>query len=302
MSRALALIIAVAATACLANDAGTGFIIIDNSAPPMGTCSFTGTQGQPAISSGTLDTASPTGYLFDPLLQSRLTTLMGQDPTSKWITVQGAKVTLLFPLVETTDAMGASTSLTPTVDPSLTNFQVDASGFLTPNGGTANVSFELVPWPLIPQLTRGVNLATQKFTAQIEAQVTMFGYEGHSNIDAEPFTFGVTLCNDCVATNYGMCPVKAASLPAVTTNPCNKFQDGAVNCCCAGHCSNAGTTSCGTAGDCGAGTCSITTTKTCTLPTDCVAGTDGVCVFPNTCIPDACTDTSNGLVCPATSS
>jgi hypothetical protein len=146
--------------------------------------------------------------------------------------VVGAKVQLVIPQVQTIASNGTITKITPNVDPSLLNFQVNTSTFLTPNGGTSNVSFELVSLALIQQLTSGVTVtAGSRFDAQIEANIKMFGYEGGSNIDADPFTYGVDLCSDCVLQVIGACPVPTSSVPASTPNPCNPAQDGALACC-----------------------------------------------------------------------
>lgn len=229
MSRALAIIFAVAIAACTAGNGDQGFFVVANTAPTGTTCMFSGTTGQGTLSQGQLSTDSPSaGYVFTPLVQSKLISLMNQDPSVKTITVSGARVDLAFPLVETIAQNGTATSLTPTVSSGDIHFQVLAGGALLPQG-TANVSAEIVPWTVIPQLTSGVDLTTNRFHALIDAKITFFGLEGGSEIDAEPFTYGVSLCNDCVVNVLGACPSTGAA--PRTGNPCNPFQDGIIDCC-----------------------------------------------------------------------
>jgi hypothetical protein len=300
MSRALALFLAIMAMACTADNGGKGFFILNNSAPPMGMCSFSGTLGQAAFPSGQVSTLSP-GYLFNPLMQSKLTTIMNQDPAIKTIIVQGAKIQLNVVSTTLIDANGNVSSPPVTVNPNLLKFQQLASNALTPNGGTANVSFDLIPAEVIAGLA-GTHFSPSdpsSFTAVIEAIVSMYGEMGGGNVDADPFTYGVTLCNHCGVNVIASCPAIGAS-PA-KGNPCNQFQDGAVDCCCKKQCATGASKNafCVQDGDCGAGTCSITTTKTCNSSSDCIAGTDGVCVFPNKCNPGDCVTSTAGLVCPA---
>jgi hypothetical protein len=229
MSRALAFALVAVAAACTAGNGGQGFFVNSNSAPMGTTCSFTGAAGQATLSQGQLSTSSPTtGYVFTPLLQSKLVAVMNQDPALKTITIQGARVDLAFLQVETISPTGVATPITPNVATNDIHFQVFAGAALAPMG-TANISAQIVPWEVIPQLTAGVDLKADKFHALIDAHVTFFGLEGGSEIDAEPFDYGVTLCNDCVVNVLGACP--STGMAPRPGNPCNPFQDGIVDCC-----------------------------------------------------------------------
>ncbi|HET9987423.1 MAG TPA: hypothetical protein VFQ65_02865, partial [Kofleriaceae bacterium] len=104
-----------------------GFFIRNNTAPPASACTFTGDPGQPFIASGAISYMSPQGYVFTPLLESRITAVMGQE-AERTIHLEGANVTL-------TAAPGGTTQ----------KFTALFSGSLAPNSGTANVSFELLP-------------------------------------------------------------------------------------------------------------------------------------------------------------
>lgn len=209
-------ILALALTACAANNsADNPMIVLGNSAVVVGTltCTFTGDIAQPSISQGIIASQSPVPYVLTPLLQSRLTALMGQELT-KTISIQGADISLT--------AVSAGAPALPD-----TSFQVLASGFLAPNAGTANISFDLIPVTDLKAIDSA--LGTSPGSVVIQANVTVHGVLGGDRVDSLPFVYGVTVCNNCVIVNDGLCPLKVTT-PRIG-NPCNIYQDGAVDCC-----------------------------------------------------------------------
>ncbi|MGE5182401.1 MAG: hypothetical protein ACM31C_10085 [Acidobacteriota bacterium] len=209
-------ILALALPACTAsNSADNPMIVLGNSALVAGTitCTFTGDVSQPTLSQGMIASQSPEPYLLTPLLQSRLTALMNQELT-KTISIQGADVTL--------SAVSAGAPALPD-----TSFQVLAAGFLAPNGGTANISFDLIPVTDLKAIDAA--LGTTPGSVIVQASIKVHGELGGDRVESEPFVYGVTVCNNCVIVNNGTCPVKTAMVRA--GNPCNIFQDGAVDCC-----------------------------------------------------------------------
>jgi hypothetical protein len=194
-----------------ANQGDEGFYVVNNTAPPMGAtgCTFTSDPAQPFLPFGTISNQSPNGYFFVPLLQSRVTALMGQE-SQRAIHVEGANVVL-----STASPTG---SLTQTAA-----YTVLTSGTLNP-GSTLNVAFELIP---------AANIQAISTKTQLSASVTMFGTLGGSKIESEPFTYPVTVCTDCIIRSVGACS-PATATPMNLGDPCNPFQDGIVDCCTSG--------------------------------------------------------------------
>lgn len=197
-----------------------GMVVLANTAPSGTTCTFTGDPSQPAFSSGQIFVPKPpdvpTAYVLTPLIESRITAAGSGDSVDRSILLDGANVTL------TATQNGAGVSLTES------EFSTPVSGTIPP-GGTINVAFPIIPSDVLAAF------ATAMTQTEVVANVTVFGTEGGGNINAEPFTYGVTVCSagaPCVVSYVG----SDASCTGLTAsvnlgNPCNPFQDGAVDCC-----------------------------------------------------------------------
>jgi hypothetical protein len=66
---------------------------------------------------------------------------------------------------------------------------------------------------------------------QIVATATVVGDYYGDEIEASPFQFPLTVCNDCVVNDLGLCSLVAAGTAVRQGNACNPFQDGAIDCC-----------------------------------------------------------------------
>lgn len=188
-----------------------GFFILNNSAPPTGgtSCTFTGDKAQPFIAAGAISYNSPDGYLFSPLLESRITAVMGQEAT-RTIHLEGANITLQV-------ANGGTKQ----------NLTALFSGSLEPNGGTTNVSFEVLPKSSITSLgNAGQNV-------EIVATVTPYGTLGGGRIDGEPFQYPITIVAPAngITESVGSCTLTTFPMPTVSANACNPYQDGQLACC-----------------------------------------------------------------------
>jgi hypothetical protein len=230
MLRAAAVItFALACTGCPANSGDEGFVILNNTAPPTGTCLLTGVAGQPSISQGAISTLSPTGYLFTPLFESQITALMGQE-LQRTVEFQGANVQLTVEAVTIQHPNGAfdHPSMLPTLTGTDAKFQALFSGSLAP-GGTANESFEIIPASAIGAIAQGAGLGSgDHLSAEVKAVISPFGSMGGNRVDGTPFQYPVTVCNDCIVFDHGACPITGTLRLG---NPCQPFQDVAVDCC-----------------------------------------------------------------------
>jgi hypothetical protein len=218
MEEAMRLVSALAFTLLVvgcADKGDEGFFILNNTAPPAagGVCTFTGDSGQPFLASGSISQLATQGYVFSPLLESRITAVTGAEE-QRTIHLEGANVTLTVP------ATGATSSFTALF-----------SGSLAPNGGTTNVSFELLPANLISAPTGAFGSKTMN--VEVVASVTPYGTLGGGRIDGEPFQYPITI----VAPGNGIVtgiqpPVSCKGFNStVTANGCNPYQDGTFACC-----------------------------------------------------------------------
>jgi len=230
MLRAAALITSTLAfTGCVADSGNEGFIILNNTAPPTGTvCTLTGALGQPFVSHGEISVASPSGYLFTPLIQSQITATATNE-TQRTIMFEGANVELTVEAETIQHSDGTFTKPTPPMLQGTDGkFQALFSGSVTP-GGTANVSFEIVPVSTIATIAQGAGLAAgDRLSAEVKALVKPFGTLGGSRVDGSPFQYPITVCNDCVVVDHGACPITGT---VRTGDSCQPYQDGIVDCC-----------------------------------------------------------------------
>lgn len=182
-----------------------GMFVLNNTAPPAEMCTLTGASDQPFLPGGSIVAGANTSYFLTPLIQSRITALEGHE-LERTVHLEGAEIIL--------STVGADGSLTKTDD-----FTSLFSGSVNPLG-TVNTLF-----PIIPAAT--VKATTANTT--INANITVYGTLGGGRIEAEPFNYTVTICTDCLLRNNGPC----ASAPMAMNkgNPCNPFQDYAVDCC-----------------------------------------------------------------------
>lgn len=192
-----------------------GMVVLNNTSVASATsCSLTGDLSQPFQPSGTISIYSPSGYLVTPLIESRITA----DPTNpdqmvqRTIQLEGAHVHLSFP--------AGSQTVTTTAP---MDFDALFSANLPPEG-SANVAFELVPEQLIKDAS---NLAGT-ISVEVVASVTVYGSLSGNRIDASPWQYPVTICNDCIVQDIGTCGSVTATNKG---NPCNPFQDGLYDCC-----------------------------------------------------------------------
>jgi hypothetical protein len=215
---------------CADNNSDGSMLVLGNTALVSTAidCSFTGLEGQPVLTHGQISTLSPSGYFFAPLIASKVTALDSQV-LQRTILVQGADVTLSVPTATLTTAAGVTSSVSVSLSGGDAAFQALAAGTLLPNGGTANVPLQLIPASAIASIAQQANAAPgDHFKAEVVANLTVFGMLGNGRVNAIPYQYGVTVCNDCVVNVVGACPV---TIQPRNGDVCNVFQDLPVDCC-----------------------------------------------------------------------
>jgi len=219
MARVSLLAFGVMVVGCTDHNGGAGMIVLENTAPSGTSCMLTGVVGQPTFSQGEIYVGSTVPYIMTPLIESRITAIMGQEP-ERTILLSGANVSLAA-----TSSTGAAVSLG--ADATFTSVFAGS----IPPGGTVNVSFALVPTSVLAKVS-------QTSDTEIVATVTVLGTLGGGQVEAEPFSYPVTACDDCIVNDIGSCGSGASG--ANLGNPCNAFQDGIVDCCEVGSGSGSG--------------------------------------------------------------
>ena len=202
-----------------------GMTVINNSASD--TCTFSGAKDQAFRSHGTIWTESPAGYVFTPLVESRLTQLEGTDEAQRTISITGANVSLEVKSATIENADGSFSSTTVPLGPTEAQFSSLFSASLPPSG-TVNVDFELIPRSTLRTIamTAGTNI----LEAEVLATVRILGKFNGDDIESVPFQFPVTVCTDCVVNVTGPC-TEFTGTPRSSGNACNPFQDGIIDCC-----------------------------------------------------------------------
>jgi hypothetical protein len=232
MLRSLAILVpSLSLLGCAAQtDSDGAMIVLQNTALAQGavSCLFTGVPGQPTISHGQISTASPIPYLLEPLIESRVTAVAGEE-LQKTILVEGADVHLSIPTVTVTNSSNQTTTPTVTLTGADAAFQSLFSGSIMPNGGATNVGMDLIPTTVLNQIVQQSGATgSDHLHAEVVAQINVFGSLGGDKVKALPFQYAVTVCNDCVVNVLGDCPAVGTIRPG---NPCNEFQDFPVDCC-----------------------------------------------------------------------
>lgn len=201
-----------------------GLTVISNSASD--TCSFTGEKSQPFRAHGTIWTGSPSGYVFTPLIESRITAIEGGDEAQRSIAITGANVSLEVKAA-TLENDGTFTATTVNLTKEQSQFSQLFSAPLPPSG-TVNVLFELIPRQTLAAI--GAVAGTSALEAEVLATIRVFGRFNGNDIESAPFQFPVTVCTDCVVNNLGSC-TDFSGTARNTGNACNAFQDGVIDCC-----------------------------------------------------------------------
>ena len=222
----LAALIPLALVACV--DSGDeGLYVVNNSAVTGTSCVLNGSPTQPQLGHGLIHVNSTLPYVMTPLLQSRIATAENVDEVSKTIQLRGADVTLTLKAVSI-ERDGQFTTTNP--ETQLTQFSTLFSGSVAP-GASVNAFVDIIPPETIRSVVAmsGANVETDSLNAEVLASVVVKGEINDDGIESQPYLYPVTICNDCVFINRGLCTDFTGA--ASTGNACNPYQDGVVDCC-----------------------------------------------------------------------
>ena len=217
-----AVALSAALAGCLA-DTGDGGILVLRNIHPDTSCVGTGLDSEPTRSSGTIELAVPSSYVFFAQMKSRITALTGQEDQRTIITT-GAKVDIAFP----NSTVFSDTELAQLKSSGLTHFESLFSQVIKP-GGTSDAAFTLIPEPLVRQVA--AKAATSGFSLDAVATFTVEGQMAGSKVTSQVFNYPVTLGLGRVVNVLGTCPLPKGTMVTHTGYVCNPFQDGVIDCC-----------------------------------------------------------------------
>jgi hypothetical protein len=215
--------LALAAASC-ADNGDEVLLIIHNQVPDEG-CIISGDATGVFKDDGILDVVGGTGYLFTPVIKNTAIADTTNEAT-RTAFVTGARVDLRF----ADPTIFSEQELSDLSKNGVTRFETPLGGGISPNGGTAPFSFDIVPSSLSTVLGDKLGTDTRK-RILILADVTMRAKLGGSTIESQTFTFPVAACAGCLVVNIGACAALPTEFDAVIGNECNPFQDGSTQCC-----------------------------------------------------------------------
>lgn len=210
---------------CAASGGDESILVVKAVAPPTnaigGMCTFTVSETEAGLVHGALDVTSGFGYQLTAQAKSRITADPGQED-ARTIFLRGANVDLTFPDPGTLGAQIADLQ-----SKGLLHFMAPISGALPPNGGLADVQFELIPSGVAAALK-----ATADFTSTVvQATFTMVGDLAGGNESSQAFHYSVTLGRGTLIVDNGPCSTVSKNFRPRTGNLCNPGQDFVIDCC-----------------------------------------------------------------------
>lgn len=223
----LAILMPLALVACV--DSGDEGIYVLNNTAVADSCTLSGSPDQAMLGHGLVYWGSPVPYVLTPLIQSRITANENGDDLSRTVQLRGADVTLTLKAVSIDHPDGSVTVTQP--ETQLAQFTTLFSGAIAP-GGSVNAFVDVLPPATMRQVASdsGADLTNDSLNAEVLASVVIRGDINGTTITSAPYLYPITVCNQCVVTNLGACPLPS-SVQVRTGNGCNPYQDGVVDCC-----------------------------------------------------------------------
>jgi hypothetical protein len=206
---------------CLADGGDESILVLKNVVPKEG-CTVTPSESETALVSGALDVQARTGYLFFAQLKSRITATAAQLDQRRIIT-RGANVDITF----SDSTLFSATELADLDAKHLLHFMSPFSIDIAPNGGITDVPFEAIPAELAREVGGRPNFSS--VVAQLSFKVV--GDLSGGNVTSQSYTFSVTLLNNGLLNDKGLCSTVKTSFAPRVGNPCNAGQDFIVDCC-----------------------------------------------------------------------
>lgn len=219
----LLLVFFLGSMGCVPDNSDSPVVILYNQTPGE-SCTVSSSESGSAIIRGIIDTNSPIGYVFTPVVKNFAQTSDFIDVDQRIAYLEGATVKIdldgqLFNAEESAalDAMG------------LTSFTTQFGAVVEPDEGTTGLLFELVSFETWQFLADRLPTPADRTTMDIS--VYLFGRLGGSDIRTQDFSYTIDVCNGCLINDVGPCSALSGDATNTGGN-CNPLQDTAfVDCC-----------------------------------------------------------------------
>ncbi|HVR60921.1 MAG TPA: hypothetical protein VMU50_03430 [Polyangia bacterium] len=113
----------------------------------------------------------------------------------------------------------------------LVHFRLPWSGVLEPGGGVRAAHVAAIHAELARRIRDTGDLRAAGSYIELGARIRVSG-DRSGNVESDPFTFPIRVCDGCLIGSVQSCPLAAA--PANPGNVCNVAQDDVVDCCVTG--------------------------------------------------------------------
>jgi len=215
--------IAVAlATGACADTLGQSFEIIGNQAEDGTSCVPEPSEGGTNRIAGLYDSQAAGDYVLLPLVKSFAEVDGTTTEQQRTVLIRGARVT-----IELDDpSLFTASEIADLEEANLLAYEQLFTVSLSP-GGLASFALPVVPVELARAL--GGKLVGNDRTS-VTTRTTLFGELADGEAESRSFPFPVTICNGCLFSNEGTCPLPAGT-EVRAGNACNPGQDSPVTCC-----------------------------------------------------------------------
>jgi hypothetical protein len=235
------LVISIALGAAACADQGGSQIIVLNHAIPAEGCVLTAAESGTFISAGDVDAVgvladrTSTGYYVTPLVKNVSDSADGTLETERTVILHGARVEIVIGTRIDGSALLSDAQIADLEAVNALAFTIPFSGSVGPDGGIVVFGFDAVPRVTLAAIGQALSpeypevLTSDTALIQIVYRVfgeTTFGAE----VEADPFTFPVTVCTGCLFRNIGLC-TQIDDGEFATGGACNAFQYDLTDCC-----------------------------------------------------------------------
>ncbi len=207
--------------ACVTSDDDTTILILQNQVPTS-ECLPQTDPAEPFIARGRVDTNTPNGYVFSPIVQNTASTT--DTTVSQLYQFQGADIDLTPQGGFFDDAEIAALNMSNSL-----SFSQRFSGIIMPDGGVTFMVFEIMSRAFLDAVA--AKLPADGTLLQVKAEIQIFGQMHGGGLKSQKFEYWVDVCNGCLTpTDLGSCDTVPEGFVS-GQGSCFGLQDFALDCC-----------------------------------------------------------------------
>lgn len=211
------------------------FVIIQNQVPSEG-CAIPASISSVYRGSGDLDvrlvnTGAPVGYAMFPVMQNNLPSSTEASDLNR-IKVTAFDVDIGLPADTTSGELFNLFQGLEGSNPELLHYSILFSASISSGGGNTSAAVDAIPTDLARAIRTSGILSSTAF-AYLTTTIRARGdTDGGRAVTSDPFVYPVRVCDGCLISNMGSCPV--TQTPTHLGNACNIAQDESIDCCTSG--------------------------------------------------------------------